>query len=277
MIKPTTVLGQPAMWLRAPDGAELTVLLHGGQIVSWIPAGDQERLYLSPLAQAGGAHAVRGGIPVVFPQFARRGPLGQHGFARQQAWQWVEGAQRGDVVIGVLRLSDNAATRTVWPHRFEAELSFSFAGLQLDVELAITNTGDTPFDFSAALHTYLLVDDVRRARLGGLYGVRYVDQVSGVQQHQEMDPFSFAGEIDRIYFDAAGPLSLATAMGRMTITREGFDDVVVWNPGPTKAAAMTDLPDDDWLRLLCVEAAAIGTPITLAPGQDWVARQGFEV
>lgn len=277
MIKPTSVLGQPAMWLRAPDGAELTVLLHGGQIVSWIPAGDQERLYLSPLAQAGGAHAVRGGIPVVFPQFARRGPLEQHGFARQQAWQWVEGAQRGDVVIGVLRLSDNAATRTVWPHRFEAELSFSFAGLQLDVELAVTNTGDTPFDFSAALHTYLLVDDVRRARLGGLYGVRYVDQVSGVQQHQEMDPFSFAGEIDRIYFDAAGPLSLATAMGRMTITREGFDDVVVWNPGPTKAAAMTDLPDDDWLRLLCVEAAAIGTPITLAPGQDWVARQGFEV
>ena len=277
MIKPTTVLGQPAMWLRAPDGAELTVLLHGGQIVSWIPAGDQERLYLSPLAQAGGAHAVRGGIPVVFPQFARRGPLEQHGFARQQAWQWVEGAQRGDVVIGVLRLSDNAATRTVWPHRFEAELSFSFAGLQLDVELAVTNTGDTPFDFSAALHTYLLVDDVRRARLGGLYGVRYVDQVSGVQQHQEMDPFSFAGEIDRIYFDAAGPLSLATAMGRMTITREGFDDVVVWNPGPAKAAAMTDLPDDDWLRLLCVEAAAIGTPITLAPGQDWVARQGFEV
>ena len=277
MIKPTSVLGQPAMWLRAPDGAELTVLLHGGQIVSWIPAGDQERLYLSPLAQAGGAHAVRGGIPVVFPQFARRGPLEQHGFARQQAWQWVEGAQRGDVVIGVLRLSDNAATRTVWPHRFEAELSFSFAGLQLDVELAVTNTGDTPFDFSAALHTYLLVDDVRRARLGGLYGVRYVDQVSGVQQHQEMDPFSFAGEIDRIYFDAAGPLSLATAMGRMTITREGFDDVVVWNPGPAKAAAMTDLPDDDWLRLLCVEAAAIGTPITLAPGQDWVARQGFEV
>ena len=45
MIKPTTVLGQPAMWLRAPDGAEVTVLLHGGQIVSWIPAGDQERLY----------------------------------------------------------------------------------------------------------------------------------------------------------------------------------------------------------------------------------------
>ena len=277
MIKQTEVLGQPAMWLRAPDGAELTVLLHGGHVVSWVPAGDQERLYLSPLAQAGGRHAVRGGIPVVFPQFAAQGPLPQHGLARDRLWQWVEGAQRGEVMIGVLRLTDDDATRAIWPHAFEAELSFSFSGLQLDVELAVTNTGHTPFDFQAALHTYLRVDDVRRARLAGLYGVRYHDKLTGQTQHQEMDPFTFVGEIDRIYFDATGPLSLATAAGRTTITREGFDDVVVWNPGPTRAAALPDLPDDDWLAMLCIEAAQIGTPITLAPGQDWVARQGFEV
>ena len=277
MIKPTTVLGQPAMWLRAPDGAEATVLLHGGQLVSWIPAGDQERLYLSPLAMAGGSNAVRGGIPVCFPQFAKRGPLPQHGFVRNRAWSWAEGDQRGDVMIGVLKLSDDAATRAIWPHAFEAELSFSLSGLQLDVELAVINTGDTPFDFTAALHTYLKVDDVRRARLGGLYGVKYVDSLSGAEQPQEMDPFSFAGEIDRIYLDAKGPLNLATAMGRMTISRDGFDDVVVWNPGPAKAAAMADLPDDGWLQMLCVEAATIGRPVTLSPGQDWVARQGFEV
>ena len=285
MIKPTDVLGQPAMWLRAPDGAEVTVLLHGGQIVSWIPAGDQERLYLSPLAVAGGSNAVRGGIPVVFPQFAQRGPLPRHGLLRQRTWQWVEGAQRGDVVIGVLKISDDDASRAIWPHRFEAELSFSFSGLQLDVELAITNTGtpglDAAFDFTAALHSYLLVDDVRRARLGGLFGVKYIDSLSGVEQHQEMDPFSFAGEIDRLYLDTASvgaaTLTLSTSMGRMLISREGFDDVVVWNPGPAKAAAMTDLPDDDWLQMLCVEAAAVGTPITLSPGQQWVARQGFEV
>ena len=62
----------------------------------------------------------------------------------------------------------------------------------------------------------------------------------------------------------------------MMISSEGFDDVVVWNPGPAKAAAMADLPDDDWLRMLCVEAATIGQAVTLAPGQQWVARQGFE-
>jgi glucose-6-phosphate 1-epimerase len=277
MIKPTEVLGQPAMWLRAPDGAQATVMLQGAQLVSWIPAGDQERLYLSPDAVAGPGQAVRGGIPLCFPQFSQHGPLPRHGLARDRSWQWVEGATRGDVVIGVLRLVDDEATRVIWPHRFEAELSFSLSGLQLDVELAITNTGETSFDFQAALHSYLRVDDVRRARLGGLYGVRYRDKLSGAEQLQEMDPFSFAGEIDRIYFDAEGPQTLATGMGRMLISREGFPDVVVWNPGPTKAAALPDLPDDDWLQMLCVEAGAIGTPVTLAPGQEWVARQGFEV
>ncbi len=276
MIRAVEVLGQPAMRLRAPDGAEATVLLHGGQIVSWIPAGDQERLYLSPLAVAAEGQAVRGGIPVIFPQFEQRGPLPRHGLARTRAWQWAEGAERAGVVIGVLRLTDDEQTRALWPHRFEAELSFSLAGLRLDVELAITNTGDTPFTFTAALHTYLLCDDVRRAKLGGLYDVRYVDSLSGKTQQQEIDPFSFAGEIDRIYFDVNGPLSLSTAMGRMAIESEGFADLVVWNPGPDKAAAMTDLPDDDWLRLLCVEGACIGQPITLAAGQEWAARQAFE-
>ena len=285
MIKTTEVLGQPAMWLRAPDGAEVTVLLHGGQLVSWIPAGDQERLYLSPSAVAGPGQAVRGGIPVCFPQFAQIGPLPRHGLLRERSWQWLNGAQRGDVMIGVLKISDDEATRALWPHKFEAELSFSFSGLQLEVELAITNTGDAatdkPFEFTAALHSYLRIDDLQRTRLAGLYAVRYLDKLTGKTQPQEMDPFSFAGEIDRIYFDShqlnKGPLALATAMGRMSINNVGFEDVVVWNPGPVKAAGLVDLPDEDWQRFLCVEAAAIGTPITLAPGQEWVGRQDFEV
>ncbi|WP_395698838.1 D-hexose-6-phosphate mutarotase [Aquabacterium sp.] len=276
MIEAVQVLGQPAMRLRAPDGAEATVLLHGGHIVSWVPAGDVERLYLSPRAMAGEGQAVRGGIPVIFPQFEKRGPLPRHGFARTRAWQWVEGIERGGHVIGVLQLTDDEATRAIWPHRFEAELSFSLSGLRLDVELAVQNTGDAPLTFTAALHTYLRCDDLRRARLSGLYGTRYLDSLSGERHEQQIDPQGFVGEIDRIYFDVAQPVALATAMGRMTIEAEGLPDIVVWNPGPDKAAAMADLPPEDWLEMLCIEAACIGRPITLQPGEDWAGRQGFE-
>ena len=277
MIDRVELLGQPAMRLRAPDAAQACVLLHGAQIVSWIPAGDQERLYLSPLAVAGAGQAVRGGIPVVFPQFGSQGPLPPHGLARNRAWQWVEGAQRGGAVIGVLRLASDGATRGLWPHDFELELTLSLSGLQLDVELAVTNTGSSRFEFTSALHTYLRCGDLHRTRLGGLYGVRYLDRLSGIEQRQEMDPFSFVGEIERVYFDAAlAPLRLSSTLSPMSLHSEGFDDVVVWNPGPDKAAALADLPDDDWLQMLCIEAACIGRPVTLAPGQEWSARQSFE-
>ncbi len=276
MISDVQVLGQPAKRIVAPDGAMATVLLHGGQIVSWVPAGDQERLYLSPIAVAGPGQAVRGGIPVIFPQFEQRGPLPRHGLARNRGWQWVEGAVRGDAAFCVLRLTDDEASRAIWPHAFELELTLSLSGLRLDVELAVSNTGHTAFEFTAALHSYLRIGDLARAKLHGLYGVRYQDMVHGGSHLQELDPLGFAAEIDRLYQDLRGPLSLATAMGRMAIEFEGFPDAVLWNPGPAKAAALADLPDGDWQRFLCIEAALVGAPMRLSPGQDWVGRQGFD-
>ena len=84
-----TFLGQPAVTLATAGGDRATVLLHGAQVVSWIPAGGSERLYLSERSRYGDGKGVRGGVPVVFPQFNRRGPdfsLPKHGFVRTRAW-----------------------------------------------------------------------------------------------------------------------------------------------------------------------------------------------
>lgn len=272
MIESVECLGRPAVRLRAPDGAEATVLLHGAHIVSWIPAGGQEQLYLSPRAVAGSGQAVRGGIPVIFPQFAARGPLPRHGLVRTRDWQWAESHERDGHATGVLRFTDSDEIRALWPHAFEAELCLSVGSATLEVELAVLNTGDAPFAFSAALHTYLLCGELGRTRLAGLHGVRYHDALTGQERRQEIDPQGFTGEVDRIYFDAPAPLALSSPLGRVRIEADGFPDVVVWNPGPAQAAALADLPDEDWARMLCVESAAIGHPPTVQPGQDWVAR-----
>ena len=76
--------GLDAVELRAPDGARATVLLHGGHVVSWVPAGADEQLYLSPKSSFAPGSAIRGGVPVIFPQFNTRGPLQRHGFARNK-------------------------------------------------------------------------------------------------------------------------------------------------------------------------------------------------
>ena len=171
----------------------------------------------------------------------------------------------------MLALADDAATRALWPQAFELELTLSVAGLELEVELAVTNRGDSAFDFQAALHSYWRTDDLKHTRLHGLYGTRYLDTLSGQEHRQEIDPQGFAGAIDRIYRDVAPPLALSSGFGRMTIvTDRDLPAAGVWNPGPD--AVLADLPPGDWQRFVCVESAAIGRPPRLAPGDEWVAR-----
>lgn len=271
---PITFEGQPAVHLRAPDGARATVLLHGAHLVSWLPAGGHEQLYLSPQARYGEGASVRGGVPVCFPQFSDRGDLPKHGFARNRAWTLEEAQVRGEHAYAVLRLTDDAATRALWPQAFTAELTVSIGGPQLDIELAIQNTGDTALSFTAALHTYLRSADVLKAQVEGLMGARYYDHVKREDGKQQwIDVLTVAQELDRIYWQAPKQVLLREHGRRLEISMDAFEDLVVWNPGPQQAAKLADLPDQGWHDMLCIEAAQIGTPVRLAPGSEWAGRQ----
>jgi glucose-6-phosphate 1-epimerase len=279
----TLFQGQPALGLLAPDGARATVLLHGAHLVSWIPAGGEEQLYLSPTAKYGLGASVRGGVPVIFPQFNQRGPdagLPRHGLVRTRSWEATESVRRDGHAIGVLRITDDLATRVHWPQGFEAELTVSLAGKVIDIELAIVNTGETTFDFTAALHTYLRCNDAMKLQLEGLQGRDFEDAMAGgpvgeVSGQQWGDVLTLVGPIDRIYHDVERPLTLRELGRKTSIAMRGFDDVVVWNPGPEGAAQLPDMPPDDWLQMLCVEAARVREPVRLAPGQEWAGMQSL--
>ena len=73
--------GLPTHKLTLPCGDSLRVALHGAHVLSWVSQG-RERLYLSPHSVMDAHAAIRGGVPVCFPQFNQRGPLPKHGFAR---------------------------------------------------------------------------------------------------------------------------------------------------------------------------------------------------
>lgn len=267
--------GHPAVALRASDGARATILLHGGHLVSWIPAGGDEQLYVSPLSEFGEGQAVRGGVPVIFPQFASRGTLPRHGLLRTRGWALGELTSHGTHAQAVLRFTANDDTRALWPHDFEAEITVSVTGKQLDVEFAVTNTGETSFDFTVALHSYLRTNDVLKAQLEGLQGFKFQDNTTGQWQEQWGDITQVVGEIDRLYHDVGNTLTLRELGRKVAIARSDFTDVVVWNPGPDKVTELKDMPDEDWQRMLCVEAARVIDPITLPPGEEWAGMQTF--
>lgn len=266
--------------LLAPDGAQARISLDGGHVLSWQPAGATEQLYLSPRSAFKPGQAIRGGVPVCFPQFAERGPLPKHGFARTLPWELVSQEQGKDDALAVLRLRDSEATRALWPHAFELELSVRVSGRVLDVELACENTGGAPLQFTTALHTYLRVGDLDAVSVEGLSGLRYHDSIKQAEALQRMD-LLLTGEkgvldLDRIYFGVKErPLVVTEDRRQVVITQQGFDDAVIWNPGPERCAQLADMPPEGWSEMLCVEAATIGHPVELAPGDSWVGRQSL--
>lgn len=266
--------GQPVLKLQTPDGAVALISLFGAQVLSWTPAGGEERLYLSPQAVFDGSTPIRGGTPVCFPQFAAEGPLPKHGFARNRAWR-VESSRAGkDYAVATLRLEDDPATRALWPHAFAAEMSVSIGGGRLDMELEVENIGDTAFSFTAALHTYLKVREVESLRIEGLRGLDYRDSAQGGTLKKETGVgVMIDDEVDRIYHGAPPTLLVREDHRAMGIHSENFPDVVVWNPWEHKCAQFSDMPADGFRRMLCVEAAAVKTPIELAPGAEWWGRQ----
>ena len=266
--------GQPALRLSTAAGARAVVALQGAQVLSWTPPGGEERLYLSPRALFDGHSAIRGGIPVCFPQFADLGALPAHGFARNRAWTLVTERCGEDFALIGLQLADDADTRAQWPHAFRAELSILIEDSRLDLELEIGNTSDQPFEFTAALHTYLAVREVEESRIEGLHGFSYRDKTDANRVRRDSgDAVLIEAETDRVYQDVTRPVLLREYDRSLGINADGFPDVVVWNPWVERSAAIADLPDDGFRRMLCVEAAAAREPVRVPAGETWWGRQ----
>ena len=265
--------GQPALALDA-GGARAVITLFGGQLVSWCPAGGSEWLFLSERARFDGSTAIRGGVPVCWPQFAAQGRLPRHGLVRTRPWTPVEVRSNGDYALATLRITDDESTLAHWPFAFELELTVLIEGERLSIELEAVNTGHGAFAFTAALHTYLRVAEVERARLEGLARQSYRDSARGGERHVDSgDHIAVEALTDRIYTDVEGPLLLRDGARSLAIQSEGFPDVVVWNPWQQASEQLPDMAAGEFRRMLCVEAALAGRARELAAGERWLGRQ----
>jgi glucose-6-phosphate 1-epimerase len=264
--------------LNTDTGASADIYRYGAHLTSWKTAAGREWMFISREAQFEQGKAIRGGVPVIFPQFSGFGRGQRHGFARNMEWQLVEECKSSTQEAScrfVLQADDKSLS--LWPHRFRAEFVPTLRDNQLDMTLTIHNTDQQPFSFTAALHTYFAVSNLHQVHLRGLKGVRYWDN-DGSDFHRdrfvfELEAMTFPDAIDRVFFDNLNPLQLIDGNDRLTIENKGFQEVVVWNPGAEATKKLDDMADDEYLRMLCVEAAIIDQPVTLAPGESWRGAQ----
>src|SRR4051794_30111831 len=108
--------------VRASDGAAVELYTHGAHVTSWKPASGEERLYLSDRSTFAADVAIRGGVPIIFPQFAEMGPLPKHGLARISEWDLLRAGRtsrgKGEAQ---LRLTASEHSRAIWDHAFTAD------------------------------------------------------------------------------------------------------------------------------------------------------------
>lgn len=275
------VNGLEKVVLREVRGSSAEVYLYGGHVTSWKNDHGEELLFLSTKAIFKPPKAIRGGIPICFPQFGSHGNLEQHGFARNRLWSIDSDPPPFPTVSSNKAFVDlifkpSEDDLKIWPHSYEFRLRITLGpGGDLMLTSRIRNTDGKPFSFTFAYHTYFSVSDISEVRVEGLETLDYLDNLKAKERFTEQgDAITFESEVDKIYLGTPSKIAILDHEKKRTfvLRKDGLPDAVVWNPWEKKAKSMADFGDDEYKHMLCVEAAAIEKPITLKPGEEWKGR-----
>ncbi len=273
----------PAPLELTAQGGSGEVYEHGAHLASWVPADHDPVIWMSALARFEPSVAIRGGVPIIFPWFGsgRSGQLNPaHGFARTRQWQLLSQGNEGGDAVASFALDGAAASEPNFPYAFAARYVIRL-GSTLQLHLTVENTGEVPFSFEEALHTYFRVGDVRQIRVEGLDGCTYLDQAdpSGLVARQQAGDVTFTGETDRIYASSDPVRLVDPVLGRtLTIEKQHSASTVVWNPWIQKAGRMGDFGDDEWTSMVCIEGGNLrDSAVELQPGQAHEMRYTVRV
>ena len=248
------------------------ISLFGAHITSWKVGDEEEVLFMSSKSARDGSRPIRGGIPLCFPQFAGRGTGRFHGFARSSTKWLVDGDPATDPATGdasvTLVLEDDEDTKAEWDrNRFALRYTITLMEEYLRMEVTVENHNrrERAFDFTAAFHTYFRVADIAEVGVAGLADSSYVDKTKNMVHSTQMEhDLMVTGFTDRIYYQPQQIVSIYNApMAGMKVrmARLNMPDVVVWNPWEDLAKELEDFGDDEYKRMICVEAGAVMKPI----------------
>eukprot|EP01060_Flectonema_neradi_P001423 TRINITY_DN1084_c6_g1_i2.p1 TRINITY_DN1084_c6_g1~~TRINITY_DN1084_c6_g1_i2.p1 ORF type:complete len:355 (+),score=48.09 TRINITY_DN1084_c6_g1_i2:231-1295(+) len=262
------------------DGNKVEVYLHGAHVSRWSINGF-DVLWMSNDSHFAQGKAIRGGIPICWPQFGP-GDLPQHGFLRNSSsWEVIDTeANKNNVSISLAHTS-NQDTLEVWPHSFRVVYTVHLKLHTLTTSISVENTGEDTFSFTGALHTYFNLPHVKSVQVGGLEGLTYLDNLKGRKETAETDePYrTIDKETDRIYLSTPSQLSIEDGHGAVyTINKSpSFPDAVLWNPWVKKSRAMQDFNNYGWRHMVCLETAAIKEPVSVSPNATWYGSQTLSV
>jgi len=271
--------------LTLASGTSTEIYLHGAHVANFVTETGRDVFFMSSKAIFNESKPIRGGIPVIFPQFGP-GKLPQHGFARtSNNWVVRETLSTSPFEATIkLELKDTPESRKLWDHAFLAIITVTITYNEVDKSrffqsFSVTNLNNTtvaaspnanqPFDFTTALHTYFSVADIHQTTVTPMKDLTYNDKPTNTVQRQVDDAVQFSGETDRVYHNAPDKLVIHTPTHNVVVIKTNFMDAVLWNAWSDLSKTIADLGPDEWKGYVCCEVGTIANPVTLTPGQTW--------
>jgi glucose-6-phosphate 1-epimerase len=269
-------------WRIRHGQAELLVAQQGAHILSYQLAGQPPLIWLNDEAVFKAGKSIRAGVPVCWPWFGNfdRNPKSvqamrvsgeapsAHGFVRAMDWELVGIEAEGESLKVEFLLPYPDGGFPGWPHQVDLTLSIRLDE-QLHIQLTSHNRGTDTVSISQALHSYFAVSDVRDVHVEGVDGLNYIETLDNWKTVTQSGDLRFTGETDRIYLDAPPQLSIVDPAWerRIVLTSSGSRTAVIWNPWIDRATAFSDMADDGWQRMLCIETANVmDDVVSLKPG-----------
>jgi glucose-6-phosphate 1-epimerase len=243
--------------------------MQGAQIDQFTPTGKAPLLWVSEADDYQIGNGIRGGIPVCWPWFGMSGVEGfpQHGFARTRIWNLDSVKMRNQLVDLTFSLKITEQDKQYWPHDTEVKVLFTL-GESLSVSIVNQNNADYEVSLTQALHTYFPVDDIHQLKASGFSQSKYIEFGEGPYKQPD-DYVIFDKETDRVYTDLSLVQQLHTPQGTIEVSRENSRSAVLWNPWIEKSTRLSRFKADDYLTMVCLEAAnVLEDKVILAPGQS---------
>lgn len=251
-----------ASWVSVKNAFQIS---QGAQLLRTGALGFPELLYLSEMSGS----PRRGGVPVLFPQFATDGPLKKHGFARDMKWKCISEVNSSNAIQTCYELNIDSDNPYGWGHNAKLSLTTVVGNGAFTQELIVRNTGNEKFSWTGGLHPYFLVEDFKSVRMSGLENVPFHDRLGSVDAEGSLIKFFDGCEL---LYSSAPEVQFFNGKHALKIQTAGFDQWMIWNPGKVASERMMDVQEQDWQRFLCIEPICLENPIKLEPGKAFVGR-----
>ncbi len=249
------------------------IFLQGAQIEFFQPKGQTPLLWSSTANDYQTGISIRGGIPICWPWFGTHDnpDWPAHGFARIKQWQVIEVKQADDDSVTIkMALPQSEFDPEYWPHDSEVLVEFVLTD-SLTVSLININKSSQAISLTQALHSYFPIADIHQLSVTGLADADYIEFNQGPYK-QEDDKAFFDRETDRVYDKLGTIQKLHTQNDKgeeaiIQVSRESSQSAVLWNPWIDKSKRLSRFNDEDYLTMVCLEAANVRSDsLELAPG-----------